>query len=83
VRAMRWRAILWRTAGPRIGRAAPRPTLAAYRMLTASAVRALTRHPQVLAVYANGSAATGDLRPGRSDVDLVAAVTDVSPERGI
>jgi hypothetical protein len=50
-------------------------------MLTASAVRALARHPQVLAVYANGSAATGDLRPGRSDVDLVAAVTDVSPER--
>jgi len=51
--------------GPRLGRAAPRPMRTAYAVMTASAVRALMRNPCVLAVYANGSLATGDLRPRR------------------
>jgi hypothetical protein len=54
---------------------------AAYAVMTASAVRALVRHPDVLAVYATGSLATGELRPGASDVDLVAVVADGPPER--
>jgi hypothetical protein len=54
---------------------------AAYGVMTASAVRALMRHPNVLAVYANGSLATGQLRPGASDADLVAVVADDPPER--
>jgi hypothetical protein len=77
---MRWRALLWRTAGPPLGRAAPRPMRAAYGAVTASAVRALMRNRDVLAVYANGSLATGELLPGTSDADLVAVVTDQDPE---
>ncbi len=53
----------------------------AYAVMTASAVRALMRNPGVLAVYANGSLATGDLRPGTSDADLIAVVADHPPEQ--
>jgi hypothetical protein len=78
---MRWRALLWRTAGPPLGRVAPGPLRAVYDAMVASAVRALMRHHGVLAVYANGSLATGELRPGSSDADLVAVVADQAPER--
>ena len=79
-RAMRWRALLWRTTGPRLGSAAPGPMRLFYEITTTSAVRALARDRHVHSVYATGSAAAGHLRPGRSDVDLVAVVADENPE---
>lgn len=77
---MRWRALLWRTTGPRLGSAAPGPMRLFYEITTTSAVRALARDRHVHSVYATGSAAAGHLRPGRSDVDLVAVVADENPE---
>jgi predicted nucleotidyltransferase len=47
-----------------------------HELVTRALVRALERQVDVLAVYAQGSYATGELRPGRSDVDLVAVVAD-------
>ena len=73
---MRVRGFLWRTAGRAAGRAAPRPMHAYHDAVTRSLVRALLRDADVLAVYAQGSYAVGELRPGRSDVDLVAVVAD-------
>jgi hypothetical protein len=73
---MRVRGFVWRTAGRAAGRAAPRPVRAYHDVVTRSLVRELLRDPDVLAVYAHGSYATGALRPGRSDVDLVAVVAD-------
>ena len=73
---MRVRGFLWRTAGRAAGHAAPRPVRAYHDAVTRSLVRTLLRDPDVLAVYAQGSYATGALRPGRSDVDLVAVVAD-------
>jgi len=73
---MRVRSFLWRTAGHRAGRLAPVPVLAYHEAVTRSLVRALAGDRDVIAIYAHGSYATGDLRPGRSDVDLVAVVAD-------
>ncbi len=47
-----------------------------HEAVTRSLVRALARDRDVIAVYGQGSYATGELRPGRSDVDLVAVVAD-------
>jgi predicted nucleotidyltransferase len=77
---MRVRGFLWRTAGRAAGRAAPRPVRAYHEAVTRSLVRALLRDPDVVAVYAQGSYAAGELRPGRSDVDLVAVVADSDVE---
>jgi predicted nucleotidyltransferase len=73
---MRVRGFLWRTAAHAAGRAAPRPVRAYHDVVTRSLVRELLRDDEVLAVYAQGSYASGELRPGRSDVDLVAVVAD-------
>jgi hypothetical protein len=54
----------------------PGPVRAYHEVVARSLVRALLRDPDVLAVYAHGSYATGELRPGRSDIDLVAVVAD-------
>ena len=60
--------------------ARPRPDAPLLRDHPTSAVRALARDRHVHSVYATGSAAAGHLRPGRSDVDLVAVVADENPE---
>jgi predicted nucleotidyltransferase len=73
---MRVRGFLWRTAAHAAGRTAPRPMRAYHDAVTRSLVRELLRDDDVLAVYAQGSYASGELRPGRSDVDLVAVVAD-------
>ncbi|MDX6657065.1 MAG: hypothetical protein QOH62_1858 [Solirubrobacteraceae bacterium] len=73
---MRVRSFVWRTVGSGAGRLAPGPVRAYHEVVTRSLVRALLRDPDVVAVYAQGSYATGELRPGRSDVDLVAVVAD-------
>ena len=73
---MRVRGFLWRTVAHAAGRLAPAPMHAYHEAVTRSLVRALARDRDVIAVYGQGSYATGDLRPGRSDVDLVAVVAD-------
>jgi predicted nucleotidyltransferase len=73
---MRVRGFLWRTAGSRAGQLLPGPVHAYHEVVTRSLVRALLGDPDVVAVYAHGSYATGELRPGRSDIDLVAVVAD-------
>src|SRR4051794_31625163 len=80
---MKLREALWRTLAPPLGRVAPGPVRAYYAAVTRSLVRSLTRDPAVVAVYAHGSYALGDLRPGRSDVDLVAVVEDMSVEEEV
>lgn len=73
---MRVRGFLWRTVAHAAGRLAPAPMRAYHEAVTRSLVRALARDRDVVAVYGQGSYATGELRPGRSDVDLVAVVAD-------
>jgi predicted nucleotidyltransferase len=73
---MRVRGFLWRTVAHAAGRLAPAPMRAYHEAVTRSLVRALARDRDVIAVYGQGSYATGELRPGRSDVDLVTVVAD-------
>jgi predicted nucleotidyltransferase len=73
---MRVRTFLWRTVGGGAGRLLPGPVRAYHEVVARSLVRALLRDPDVVAVYAHGSYASGELRPGRSDIDLVAVVAD-------
>jgi predicted nucleotidyltransferase len=74
------REAVWRSLGPPLGRVAPGPARAYYGVITRSLVRSLARRPEVLAVYAHGSYALDELRPGVSDVDLVAVVEDMPVE---
>jgi predicted nucleotidyltransferase len=77
---VRLRRLVWETAGPAVGRAAPRAAHAYYDAVAGSLARSLLRIDGVRGVYAAGSYATGALTPGRSDVDLVAAIDAPTPE---
>lgn len=77
---MRVRRLVWRTAGSSAGRIAPRAARRYYDSVVASLTRSLLRIDGVVAVYGAGSYATGQLAPGRSDVDLVAAIDADTPE---
>src|SRR5439155_18529475 len=74
------RRVAWRLAGRVTDRGLPAAAARAYyREVAASLARALDRLAGVRAVYAWGTFATGDERPGHSDVDLVAVIDDVPP----
>src|SRR5438093_5623231 len=74
------RRVAWRLAGRVTDRGLPAAAARAYyREVAGSLARALDRLAGVRAVYAWGSFATGDERPGHSDVDLVAVIEDLPP----